>query len=94
MVDGAISGAASFISGIDEFYLVLNIAVDTVAERARLEKEKEYLIGFLKSVNNKLSNERFMANAKPDVIEIETRKKADAESKLKIIEDNLTGLAN
>lgn len=93
-VDEAINGAANFIAGKDEFYIVLNMAVDVVAESVRLEKEKEYLLGFLKSVNAKLGNERFMANAKPEVIEIENRKKADAEAKLKIIEDNLVALAN
>ncbi|MDB5001360.1 MAG: valine--tRNA ligase, partial [Mucilaginibacter sp.] len=94
LVAEAVSGANSFIAGTDEFYIILNIAVDAVAEGARLEKEREYLLGFLKSVNAKLGNERFMANAKPEIIEIETRKKADAEAKLKILEGNLAALAN
>jgi valyl-tRNA synthetase len=94
LVTEAISGVNSFIAGTDEFYITLNIAVDAVAEGARLEKEREYLLGFLKSVNAKLGNERFMANAKPEIIEIETRKKADAEAKLKILESNLAALAN
>ncbi|MDB5286151.1 MAG: valine--tRNA ligase [Mucilaginibacter sp.] len=94
LVTEAVSGANSFIAGTDEFYITLNIAVDAVAEGARLEKEREYLLGFLKSVNAKLCNERFMANAKPEIIEIETRKKADAEAKLKILESNLAALAN
>jgi valyl-tRNA synthetase len=51
------------------------------------------LLGFLKSVNAKLLNERFMANAKPEVIEVEQRKKADAEAKLKILEESLAALA-
>jgi valyl-tRNA synthetase len=94
LVAEAVSGANSFIAGTDEFYVTLNIAVDAVAEGARLEKEREYLLGFLKSVNAKLGNERFMANAKPEIIEIETRKKADAEAKLKILEGNLAALTN
>jgi valyl-tRNA synthetase len=94
LVTEAITGVNSFIAGTDEFYITLNIAVDAVAEGARLEKEREYLLGFLKSVNAKLGNERFMANAKPEIIEIETRKKADAEAKLKILESNLAALAN
>jgi valyl-tRNA synthetase len=94
LVAEALSGANSFIAGTDEFYITLNIAVDAVAEGARLEKEREYLLGFLKSVNAKLGNERFMANAKPEIIEIETRKKADAEAKLKILEGNLAALLN
>jgi valyl-tRNA synthetase len=58
-----------------------------------LEKEKEYLLGFLKSVNAKLNNERFMSNAKPEIIDIEQRKKADAEAKLQIIQKGLDDLA-
>jgi len=58
-----------------------------------LQKEKDYLTGFLKSVNSKLGNERFMNNAKPDIIESELKKKADAEAKLKILEENLDALA-
>jgi valyl-tRNA synthetase len=92
-VDGAINGANSFIAGTDEFFIIFNIAVDKDAERERLEKEKEYLEGFLKSVNAKLNNERFMANAKPDIVDNEQKKKADAESKLKIVNDNLRALA-
>jgi valyl-tRNA synthetase len=60
----------------------------------RLEKEKEHLLGFLNAVNSKLSNERFMNNAKPEIIAVELKKKADAEAKLKIVEDNLRGLAD
>ncbi|MES2062764.1 MAG: valine--tRNA ligase [Bacteroidota bacterium] len=92
-IDDAINGANSFIAGTDEFFVMLNIAVDKDAERERLKKELDYLIGFLKSVNAKLGNERFMANAKPEIIENELKKKADAEARLKIVEDNLRGLA-
>jgi valyl-tRNA synthetase len=92
-VDDAVTGANSFIAGTDEFFVSLNIEIDVVAERERLEKERDYLIGFLKSVNAKLGNERFMANAKPEVVENELKKKADAEARLKIVEDNLRGLA-
>jgi valyl-tRNA synthetase len=78
----------------DEFYLPLNESLDPHSESIRLQKEIEYLTGFLNSVNSKLGNERFMSHAKPAVIEIELKKKADAESKLKILEENLSTLAN
>jgi valyl-tRNA synthetase len=93
LVDDAVAGANSFIAGTDEFFISLNIEIDVVAERERLEKERDYLVGFLKSVNAKLGNERFMANAKPEIVENELKKKADAEARLKIVEDNLHGLA-
>ncbi|GAB2693340.1 valine--tRNA ligase [Mucilaginibacter koreensis] len=88
------AGAVSFLVGTDEFYLQLGDNLDLAAETERLHKEREYLQGFLKSVNAKLSNERFVNNAKPDVVENERKKQADAEAKLKIIEENIAALAN
>jgi len=92
-VNDKVSGAISFMVHTDEFYIPLNESLDTVAECARLKKEKEYLEGFLTSVTLKLNNERFMSNAKPDIIEVELKKKADAEAKLKLLEENLAALA-
>jgi valyl-tRNA synthetase len=54
-----------------------------------MQKELEYLEGFLASVEKKLGNERFVQNAKPEVVEIERRKKADAEAKIKVIKERL-----
>jgi valyl-tRNA synthetase len=93
IVADKVAGAVNFMVSTDEFYVPLSENIDPVAECARLQKEKEYLIGFLKSVDAKLGNERFMANAKPDVIDVELKKKADAEAKLKILEENLLALA-
>jgi len=92
-VSEQVSGAASFMVLTDEFYIPLAENIDPVAETERLRKEMEYLHGFLKSVNAKLSNERFMQNAKPDIIENEQKKKADAEAKLKLIQESLAALA-
>ncbi|MES2808902.1 MAG: valine--tRNA ligase [Bacteroidota bacterium] len=94
LVNDKLSGASNFLVLTDEFYVPLNENIDVAAEKERLEKEREYLQGFLKSVNAKLTNERFMANAKPEVIESEQKKKADADAKIKIIEDALAELAN
>lgn len=92
-VDDKISGAVSFMVNTDEFFIPMDETIDPVVECERLKKEKEYFDGFLRSVNAKLSNERFMSNAKPDIIDNELKKKNDAEAKLKIIEDSLTALA-
>ncbi len=92
--DSKVSGASSFLVSTDEFYVPLTENIDPLAEAGRLQKEKEYLNGFLKSVNAKLTNERFMSNAKPEIIEVELKKKADAEAKLKILDESLSGLAN
>jgi valyl-tRNA synthetase len=94
LVNDKLTGASGFLVLTDEFYVTLNENIDPVAERERLEKEKDYLAGFLKAVNAKLTNERFMSNAKPEIIEAEQKKRADAESKLKIIEEGLSELAN
>jgi valyl-tRNA synthetase len=94
LVNDKVNGASNFLLLTDEFYVPLNENIDVEAEKERLQKEKDYLAGFLKSVNAKLTNERFMSNAKPEVIEAEQKKRADAEAKIKIIEEALSGLAN
>ena len=71
--------------GTDEFFVPFEEEIDEAAERKKMEEELVYLEGFLKSVDAKLGNERFVANAKPDVIEKERQKKADAEEKMKKI---------
>lgn len=89
LVEDKIAGAASFMVANDEFFIVLNENIDLGAEKERLTKELDYLLGFLKAVDAKLSNERFVQNAKPEIIANERNKKADAESKIKIINENL-----
>ena len=58
----------------------------------KLEAELKYMQGFLKSINGKLSNEKFVANAPAAVVEGERKKKADAESKIKTLEDGIAHL--
>ncbi len=87
-----IIGAASFIAGTDEFFIELANNIDVEAERERMQKELIYLQGFLKSVTSKLSNERFVQNAKAEIVANEQQKKADAEAKIIILEEGLAGL--
>jgi valyl-tRNA synthetase len=75
----------------DELFVVLNLQVDEAAEREKMEKEIEYLEGFMKSVDAKLSNEKFVANAKPELVEKERQKKADAAAKIEILRKSLEG---
>lgn len=75
--------------GTHKCWVVLNIEIDAEAEIARISAEMKYLEGFLKSVNAKLSNEKFVANAQSDVVERERQKKADAEDKLRNLESQL-----
>ena len=93
IVNDKVSGAMQFMVSTDEFYVPLEETIDPVAECAKLQKEKDYLTGFLRAVNSKLGNERFMSNAKPEIIEVELKKKADTEAKLKVLEEGLSSLA-
>ncbi len=87
------SGAASFIVKTTEYFIPLGEMIDTAAERERLTKELDYTRGFLASVMKKLSNERFVQNAPQQVIANERAKQADAEAKIKALEEQLAALA-
>ncbi len=85
-------GAVSMVVGADELSVPLEGNIDAAAERENVLKELEYTRGFLASVDKKLSNERFVSNAKPEVVESERKKKADAEAKIKALEESLAAL--
>jgi len=76
-----------------EFTILLEGKIDTAKEREALIKDIEYQKGFMASVDKKLSNEKFVNSAKPEVVEIERKKKADAEAKIKSLEESLKALA-
>jgi valyl-tRNA synthetase len=76
----------------DKFFLQAEREVDTVALKVELEKDLAYQQNFLQSVLKKLSNERFVQNAKPEVIEFERKKQSDAEARIKTIEESLSSL--
>lgn len=82
----------SLLVGTTEYIVVLEGKIDVEKERESLQKEITYLRGFLASVDKKLSNEKFVAGAPPQVIETERKKKADAEAKIKSYEAALKNL--
>lgn len=84
--------AASFLVGTTEYAVPLGNNIDVEAELVKLNDELKYLEGFLKSVANKLANEKFVANAKPEIVENERKKQADAESKIKTIQESIANL--
>ncbi|MBN8790003.1 MAG: valine--tRNA ligase [Terrimonas sp.] len=88
----AIQDCINIVVGKDRFYVQSDIVVDSSAQKEQLQKDLEYQKGFLNSVEKKLSNERFVQNAKPEVVEMERKKKADAEAKIKAIEESLMHL--
>ena len=87
------AAAASFMVGTTEFNVPLANNIDVEAERARINKEIDYLVGFRQSVEKKLSNERFVNNAPAAIVETERRKLADAEQKLAALRATLEALA-
>ncbi|HVD99576.1 MAG TPA: valine--tRNA ligase [Cytophagaceae bacterium] len=88
-----LEGAISFMVRTDEVIVPLEGQVDSEKERETLTKELEYLKGFLISVDKKLSNEKFVSSAPEQVIANERKKKADAESKIKTLEESLAQLS-
>jgi valyl-tRNA synthetase len=87
----AVPGSLTVVTGKDKYFIVTEQALDNGSQKEELQKELGYLKGFLESVNKKLSNERFVQNAKPEVVELERKKKEDAEIKIKAIEESLNG---
>ena len=88
-VTDAVAGTITTVIGKDKFYIQTEQPLNVAGQREDLEKELLHLTGFLATVEKKLSNEKFVANAKPDVLAMEQKKKADAEEKLKIVGGSL-----
>jgi valyl-tRNA synthetase len=84
--------AFSFVIQSVEYFLESPLTIDVDAEITALQKELKYSEGFLKSVDKKLSNERFVNNAPEQVIANERKKKADAEAKIQSIKEALKKL--
>ncbi|MEQ9466349.1 MAG: valine--tRNA ligase [Ekhidna sp.] len=86
------ANAFSFVVGSDEYFIPASDNVDMEAERQKIEEELNYTRGFLKSVEKKLSNEKFVKGAPAQVVEMERKKMADAEAKIKTLEESLASL--
>ncbi len=78
----------------DKFLIESSQLVDTAGQKETLLKDLQHQQGFLESVTKKLSNERFVQNAKPEVVALEEKKKADAEARIKAIEESLASLGD
>lgn len=85
-------GTASFIAGTTEYFIPLTGELDIESEIAKIRQDLSYNKGFLVNVLKKLENERFVKNAPPRVLELERKKKSDAESKIKSLEEALRSL--
>jgi valyl-tRNA synthetase len=91
-VSEQVDGALSFRVKSNEYFIPMAGSIDIAAEIEKLEDELKYIQGFLKSVQVKLSNEKFVANAKPEIIANERNKEADALAKIATIEQSLASL--
>jgi valyl-tRNA synthetase len=91
-INEKINGALTFRVKSNEYFIPISGTVNIEEERKKLSDELVYTQGFLKSVQIKLSNEKFVANAKPEIIENERKKEADALQKITTLEEALKGL--
>ncbi|WP_461630945.1 valine--tRNA ligase [Labilibaculum euxinus] len=92
VANGEMTGAMSFIVNAVEYFIPLGDLVDVEEELKKMEEELKYTKGFLISVQKKMSNERFVNNAPAKVIEIEKKKMADAEAKIKVLEERIASM--
>ncbi len=91
-VKDKVEGAASFIIKSVEYFVPLGNLIDTEEELKKLQKELDYTKGFLNSVMKKLANERFVQNAPEKVVAMEQKKKTEAETKIKALEEQINSL--
>ena len=91
-VSDKVDGALSYRVKSNEYFIPITGAIDVEAEIAKLTEELNYTKGFLRSVQGKLSNEKFVAGAPEQVIANERKKEADALAKIAMIEQSLAGL--
>ncbi|HOO83515.1 MAG TPA: class I tRNA ligase family protein, partial [Prolixibacteraceae bacterium] len=92
LVDADVKGAVSFRVRTSGFFISLGDKIDVEEELKKLTEELQYTKGFLNSVMKKLSNERFVAGAPAQVVDVERKKQADAEEKIKALEARIEGL--
>ncbi len=92
-VSEKVGGAMGFLVGTTEFAVPMSDKIDVEAELKKLETELVYEEGFLQSVLKKLSNERFVQNAKPEIVENERKKQADAENRIAMLKENIKALS-
>jgi valyl-tRNA synthetase len=91
-IDSPLEGALTFRVKSNEYFIPIAGNIDIDAEIAKIKEELKYTEGFLKSVQKKLSNERFVNNAPEQVVGIEKKKAADAEAKIETLKKSLANL--
>ena len=92
VVESKPEGAASFMVGTTEYFIPLGNLIDVEEELKKLEADLKYQEGFLQSVLKKLNNEKFVSKAPANVIEMERKKQADAETKIAALKESIAAL--
>ena len=85
-------GAAAFMVGTTEYAVPLGNLINVEEELKKLEADLKYQEGFLQSVLKKLGNEKFVSKAPANVIEMERKKQADAETKIAALKESIAAL--
>ena len=91
-VESKSEGAAAFMVGTTEYAVPLGNLINVEEELKKLEADLKYQEGFLQSVLKKLSNEKFVSKAPANVIEMERKKQADAETKIAALKESIAAL--
>ena len=92
-LDSELGGlSSSFLVGTTEFAIPMGNLINVEEEISKMNAEIAYFEGFIESVMKKLGNERFVSNAKPDIVEAERKKKTDAESKIASLKESIAGI--
>jgi valyl-tRNA synthetase len=86
------AATVTLVVGKEKIYIESEIEIDKESQKEKLLKDLAYHKGFLITVDKKLSNDKFVQNAKPEVIDLERKKKQDAETKIGIIQQSLLSL--
>jgi len=90
----AIAGSMALVVRTEKVYIQSHAEVNVEAQRSKMEEELKYLRGFLVSVDKKLGNEKFVQNAKAEVLANERKKQEDALAKIKTLEESLSLMEN
>ena len=85
--------ASSFLAGTEQYFLIFEKEINVEEEIARIQKDLEYYEGFVSSIDKKLSNEKFVQNAKPEIVENERKKLADGQAKIQLLKEELNRLS-
>lgn len=86
----AIAGSMAIVVQTEKIYILSHAEVNAEVQKDKMLEELNYLKGFLVSVDKKLNNEKFVQNAKPEIIANERKKQSDAEAKIKTLEESLS----